>query len=391
MRATRRLERLLLQPTVILLALAGAACLGSLYTSPMVLGLGLALLLAVALGLIWPSLAVLGLRGGIRFHGVRCRVGEPIALTVSLRNWAPWPVWAAVIDPWGQSGAAVAPAAGGQAALGVGVAFVAPFGRYTQQVNLAAPARGVFPIAPATVGCRFPFGLRTARQALPVERPLTVWPARVTAMEFDDGGGQATAVGTRFRDRPGHAGEILGSREYRPGDALAQIHWRQTARLDRLIVCERQSPARPELQLVLDLDPAAYRTGGAEVYEYAVAILAALAEWSFARGAKIDLLVGDRLVEPTRTALLDRLAQLPTFAQLGADQAIPSQRQLGPARATRMIVTTPEQLADRWSFGQASHWVTVSARSAAASPAPWPVWWALQVPERWEAGHADRA
>ena len=46
-------------------------------------------------------------------------------------------------------------------------------------------------------------------------------------------------------------GEFLGVRDFRRGDALKSIHWVQTARNDRLIVCERGGPQQQAVELRL--------------------------------------------------------------------------------------------------------------------------------------------
>ena len=56
--------------------------------------------------------------------------------------------------------------------------------------------------------------------------------------------------------RPKHGGgfsEIHDLREYRPGDSLRDIHWKLSAKTDKLIVREAQEPDRRYVLLTLDL------------------------------------------------------------------------------------------------------------------------------------------
>jgi uncharacterized protein (DUF58 family) len=55
--------------------------------------------------------------------------------------------------------------------------------------------------------------------------------------------------------RAGDVGDMLGTRWFRQGDSLRRVHWAQSARQGRLIVCERQVPVSCALRLVLDLHP----------------------------------------------------------------------------------------------------------------------------------------
>lgn len=58
--------------------------------------------------------------------------------------------------------------------------------------------------------------------------------------------------GDRPMVRRGHGLELLGLREYRPGDALKRIDWKATARSQRAVVRELAEEQRLELILVID-------------------------------------------------------------------------------------------------------------------------------------------
>jgi len=53
--------------------------------------------------------------------------------------------------------------------------------------------------------------------------------------------------------RLGAPGEFVGVRDYRPGDAGRNVHWRSSARAGRLIVKEFAAETQPALTLALDL------------------------------------------------------------------------------------------------------------------------------------------
>ena len=55
--------------------------------------------------------------------------------------------------------------------------------------------------------------------------------------------------------RSGSGSELLGIREYRPGDSLRRIHWRSSARRGELVVREYEPPGIHTLGIYLDPEP----------------------------------------------------------------------------------------------------------------------------------------
>src|SRR5207244_3192001 len=127
--------------------------------------------------------------------------------------------------------------------------------------------------------------------------------------------------GTASRSKVGHDGDLLGVRPYRRVDAPRRIHWGQTARYDRLIVCELQSNARPLVQVVLDADPAMHAGDGPHgSREWAVRVAASLCEGWLEQGAEVMLVLPGRVVPADggrrqRRRVLDALARLPDDAR----------------------------------------------------------------------------
>ena len=88
----------------------------------------------------------------------------------------------------------------------------------------------------------------------------------------------------------GGCGDILGSRDYRPGDSTRQIHWPQTARRDRLVVCERPANGSPTMRLVLAVhDPRLPPAEASAVLDAAVVIASSVVEAWAQRGVCCDL------------------------------------------------------------------------------------------------------
>jgi uncharacterized protein YbaR (Trm112 family) len=106
-------------------------------------------------------------------------------------------------------------------------------------------------------------------------------------------------------------------RPYRRGDSPRRIHWGQSAKHDRLIVCELQANARPVIQLVLDADPRVHNgDGGNSSREWAIRIVASLARGWLEQGAQVGLAWAGCDIPPASgnkqtQAILDALAALP--------------------------------------------------------------------------------
>jgi uncharacterized protein (DUF58 family) len=163
----------------------------------------------------------------------------------------------------------------------------------------------------------FPFGIREYSRTLHVEGRLLVWPLTVPVGPVPPTGGEQLAEGSVSRNKVGSNGDVLGVRPYRRGDSPRRIHWGQSARHDRLIVCELQTNSRPVMQLVLDVASNSHQgTGRDSSREWAIRVAASLAKGWLEEGAQIGLVCG-RWVVPAASGLsqlqriMDILAQVP--------------------------------------------------------------------------------
>ena len=263
-----RLESLLRRPAVVLgLAMAVAVAVFVLATPrslPMLGGLAA----TVAVGLAGPWLSLFGLRGRLGFAAERCRVGDRVACRARVTRCGR-PAQPPRVD-W--------PADGGE----------------DLAAGLVTPTRrGVFP----KPGCGpvftsdWPFGIVTARRPLAVDRPLVVRPL-TTAVRFPAGSVAARRSGRDSSTAlPGTAGDIMGVRDYRPGDPARSIHWPQTARRGELVVCERpgSAAARVRILLIGDRDGRAADPAAEVRLDAAVAVASSLLESWSARGAELEL------------------------------------------------------------------------------------------------------
>jgi uncharacterized protein (DUF58 family) len=162
----------------------------------------------------------------------------PIALTLEARRPARLVV---VEDGWpGGRVATVVPA-------------VRP-GRPEAVVLAPVPTRrGWHRVGPVEVRSRGALGVFLARRRVGDAADVLVWPAlrpvapaaihRLTPI-------LEAAAARRTR----HPEDLYGVRDYRPGDALARVHWPSSARRGALVVREFEQPEAPGVAIVLDLD-----------------------------------------------------------------------------------------------------------------------------------------
>jgi uncharacterized protein (DUF58 family) len=146
---------------------------------------------------------------------------------------------------------------------------------------------------------------------------------------------------------------VGGLRDYVPGDNLRRIHWRATARHDRLMVREFDREPSGDLWLIVDMDAAVQGGKGAEAtQEYAVILAASLAAQFVREGERraVGLVASGRnpvLLAPGRgQAQLWRILRALAEVEPGSGRSLDAVlddfgRSLGSGRT--LVVITPSQ------------------------------------------------
>ena len=240
------------QPVTWLLLAAVATLLCGLVLQPMVLWLSAWIACVILLGLCWPWLALRGVVCRMNFSDARTTEGEAVEVTLTLLNRWPWPLWGLAIVgglrrlPSGAESQHELP-------IETALAAVPAWSESTFHWKFVPARRGYYPTSNSFLATGFPFGLWQARRLVTIENHLIAWPRRHTIpAAMPDAGFDHMGLGLADT-RPGDVGDYLGVRPYRNGDLLKRVHWSQTARQGRLIVCERQAAARPAVRIVADL------------------------------------------------------------------------------------------------------------------------------------------
>lgn len=267
------------------LALAGALSLvgAALYGRVDLLVLGLVLLLlplaaaiAVTVDRPWISVAR-------QFESDVVTAGEPAHVAVTVRNEAsrraPSLRWRDACPP-GLTASSLAP--------------LPPLGEHaaasrdhsdsaTVRYSLGTTLRGVFSVGPLLLERTDPFGLVRCLYAVGSGKPLIVVP-RVDDLgegEFDVSRSEGYEHELVKHSIP-NADELI-ARDYRPGDPMRRVHWRATARHDKLMVRQEEPRSNPETWMLLDTDGGSrlehrhlHGDGGNDRFETAVDLAASL-------------------------------------------------------------------------------------------------------------------
>jgi uncharacterized protein (DUF58 family) len=177
------------------------------------------------------------------------------------------------------------------------------------------PRRGVYREADAGLLSRFPLGLFRKYRKASLAREIVVYPLPIAtaAPEIppeDARGGRPYALSR------GGGSDIRTLREFSPGDDPRDLHWKQSARMRRWIVREREAERDRVLFLAIDNAlPAPSEPGALERFENAVARCAGQALLLLSRGSEVGfhargVKVPARGGRAQRVRILDALARL---------------------------------------------------------------------------------
>ena len=323
LRSLDSILRFLSTPLGCLLGTLLLTLLGGLVVHTRVYAMTGGLVAMILVGLFWPWFSVWSVRGVLTFVDTRAREGQATTLRITLHSRSLLSVHGLQVV-WQN-------AESGPADAFESIATMAHLpGR--QSVVLDHPftpsRRGEYPWGEAYVTCRLPFDLWTARRRLTIERKLLVWPATHPVGPIPEAAGRSEQPALSLRDRAGTQGDFLGVRPYRRGDSLRRVHWGQTARYDRLIVCELEAATIPAVRVVLDVDASAYPGPEGELcFENAVREAASLCEQWLLDGATVEWAAGTQVVLARAgrrqiTILLDALAKIKRSTRVDDERSL---------------------------------------------------------------------
>lgn len=179
----------------------------------------------------------------------------------------------------------------------------------TATYRVTCRPRGVYRVGPTTVRANDPLGLAEMSAGTgPVDR-IVVYPAVEELNGFPIIRGQDPAMQA---SRPEHArqgGEDFYTlREYQRGDDLRRVHWPSSAKTDKLMIRQMETPWQSRALVLLDVRTSSYESQ--EAFEKAVSGAATTVTHLVGAGFDADLWAGDaEPIDASRYAsAMERLA-----------------------------------------------------------------------------------
>lgn len=335
-----RFRRMAYSPLGILILGFLVAVLCGLALHPRVFALAGGLGGVIAVGICWPWLTLRGTSAAVRFDIERSSEGESVPVTMEISNHLPWPAWGMLVRGGFFEGADGS----------VRMESAPSRTKSTFRWMFVPAVRGLYPTEAPKLSTGFPFGIWEPTQSVRSERTLTVWPRTFPVGPVPTTDGTTVIEGNVARNKVGSTGDVLGVRPYRRGDSPRRIHWAQSAKHDRFIVCELATNTRPVVLLLLDTDPAVHTAGVHGTLEWAIRATASFAKGWIESGSLVGLAVGTTVISPASgqsqlVRIMDRLAAVSDrdavpFAELASNPKIASAHSF-----VRIAITTDAGMA----------------------------------------------
>jgi len=192
------------------------------------------------------------------------------------------------------------------------------------------PRRGVFREADTGILSRFPLGLFRKYRRARLTREIVVYPLAETSSVPEIPPDDARSGRPHPRARGGGS-DIRTLRDFSPGDDPRDLHWKQSARMRRWIVREREAERDRVLFLAVDNAVLADDPAALERFEKAIARCAGAALLLLSRGGEVGfhargVKVAARGGRSQRVRILDALARLEAVPPDGAPDFPPMRR-----------------------------------------------------------------
>ncbi len=297
------------------LATAASVMIG-LYLNPVGWTLAASLGAIMAVGMVWPLVAVRMSVCHLQPDVDAVHEDSPCRMIFKVRNRLPIPIWGLSVEGYLDAEPADSSAANLPT---VALSCVPPICVADYAVTVHPRLRGHYPIQTPQVACSFPFGIWTARRELKSMKPLTVWP-KVYPID-----GTCPLTGRSNADhgdghRGGRSGDMVGVRAFRRGDSPRHIHWIASARTETLVVTERGGPQCVEVDLWLDT------TATSSTLAWRIRVAASVMTHLQSASTPMQIVLGDRPLQFARGAkghrqILDALADVPNKGAGKTDQA----------------------------------------------------------------------
>lgn len=226
---------------------------------------------------------------GLVLDRERVVAGTPARATVAVRNSGTRPALPGRVD---------VPIGGGLVEFGVPLLAAGAVSRHA--LELPPQRRGIVRIGPATTIRSDPLGLLRREHAFDGVQELFVHP-RTVAVPSSSAGLIRDLDGSPTRRLVDADMSFHAIREYAPGDARRQIHWKSTAKTGRLMVRQYEESRRSRMAVVLGLAAGEYASD--DEFELAVSAAGSLALRAVHDARDLDIVVGAEIPRVVRGRL----------------------------------------------------------------------------------------
>ncbi len=199
----------------------------------------------IVIAAVWSWASLRQVRVGRQTRTLFAQVGQSFDERLAVRNDGNWPkLWVEVKDESEFPGHQAS-----QVLTGLGANT-----QRTWRAHTMARRRGRFRLGPLSITGGDPFGLFQNTRHLPDTNHVVVYPLTWDIPAFPLGLG--VTPGGEFLRRRTHyvTANASGVRDYVPGDSYGRIHWKSTARRDRLMVKEFELDPLADMWLFVDGD-----------------------------------------------------------------------------------------------------------------------------------------
>jgi uncharacterized protein (DUF58 family) len=160
------------------------------------------------------------------------------------------------------------------------------------RVEMRPAHRGHYVLPGPVLGRTDPLRLMVSRGLESLDHPLLVYPRFYSMHEF------VVPLGRRYQpggiplsSSTGEAIEFIGTREYRPGDPLKNIHWRSWARRGEPVVKEYMEEYFCRIAIILDTFlPSKFTPAQQTSFEAAISVVASIADYFSRSEYVVDIL-----------------------------------------------------------------------------------------------------
>ncbi len=270
--------------------------------------------------------------------------------------------------------------------------------------------RGRYQIGPAVIRVADPLGLAATETTVGTLDTLVVYPATEALDGLPGVPGRNLAINAIRPEHSQRGGEDFYTlREYQQGDDLRRVHWPSSARRDRLMIRQLETPWQARALLLLDVRARSYPDERA--FEAAVVGAASALRHLVRGGFAVHLWTGDGFTsapgrEDGYTVNMERLAavttkqmiDLPTVASglrhggggllimvtgSADDTLLGVARLLGDSHPTRMLMSSAADASRLGDYHREGIWVV-----APDAGEPWAPAWSRTMRAKWPIASA---